>query len=144
MKSLLNLNKLIVLFISIGYLVLATDIYAEHFNRLPESKVMWIPIVFGLTAGLLGFLIVLVFNKASYFIFLALMFISSFVGMAGMYFHNQWRIPMIKEFLSGKHLDLASFVSFTPLLAPSAFLAMAGLGFLIAYFEPWGFEDVSV
>ena len=138
MKDFLKLNKLLVLFISTGFIVLAIDIYAEHFNRLSDTKIMWIPIIFGIVAGLLGFVIVFLFNRISYILFLVLMFCSSLVGLTGLYFHNKWRFPMIKEFfLDGKVLDLPSFVTFTPLLAPSAFLAMAGLGLLIAFFEPW-------
>ena len=142
MKNFLKLNRLLVLFTSIGYMVLAMDIYAEHFNGLSLKSVMWIPIVFGVVASVLGILVFILFNRASYYLYIVLMFLSSIVGLLGLYFHNKWRYPMIVEILNNpKSLDFSSFVSFTPILAPSAFLAMAGLGLLIVYFEPWYKED---
>lgn len=144
MKNFLKLNRLLVLFISVGYLVLAMDIYAEHFNGLSVKSVMWIPVVFGVIAFVLGVLVFVFFNKVSYYLFIILMGLSSIVGILGLYFHNKWRYPMIVEaLLNPKSLDLGALVSFTPILAPSAFLAMAGLGILISFFEPWYKEESS-
>lgn len=144
MKDFLKLNRLLVLFISIGYMVLAMDIYAEHFNGLSAKTVMWIPIIFGVIASILGVLIFILFNKFSYYLFIFLMVISSAVGLLGLYFHNKWRYPMVVEsILNSKTLDFSALVSFTPILAPSAFLAMAGLGILICFFEPWYKEESS-
>lgn len=142
MQNLLKLNRLLVLFISIGYMVLAMDIYAEHFNGLSVKSVMWVPIVFGIAASVLGIVVFIVFNKFSYYLFIVLMFFSSIVGLLGLYFHNKWRYPMVLEAIKkSQSIDFSSFVSFTPILAPSAFLAMAGLGILICFFEPWYKEE---
>ena len=142
MKSFLKLNRLLVLFISMGYMVLAMDIYAEHFNGLSVKSIMWIPIVFGSVASILGILVFILFNKVSYYLFIVLMFLSSVVGLLGLYFHNKWRYPMVLEalFHSGI-IDFSVLSSFTPIFAPSAFLAMAGLGFLVICFEPWYKEE---
>lgn len=142
MKDFLKLNRLLVLFISFGYLILAMDIYAEHFNGLSVKSVMWIPIIFGVVASILGILIFILFNKFAYYLFIVLMLCSSVVGFLGLYFHNKWRYPMIVEalFHSGA-IDFNALVSFTPIFAPSAFLAMAGLGILICFFEPWYKEE---
>ncbi len=134
-----NLNRIIVLFVSIGFLALAIDIYAEHYQGLTQSKIMWIPIIFSLIAALSGFFITIIFNRFTYYYFTFLMFISAIVGSMGLYFHNKWRFEMLKKvFLKTEYFDFGVFVSMTPILAPLAFIALAMLGFTIAFFEPWG------
>ncbi len=137
MNNFLKLNRILVLFISTGLIVLAFDIYAEHYQRLADNKIMWIPIIFGLIGGIVGIGVAVVFNKISYYVFQVSMLISMIVGSLGMYFHNKWRVPMILEFLSGKEFDFSAFATFTPILAPSAFIAMGMMGLIITFFEKW-------
>ena len=144
MKSILKLNRLIVFFISIGYLVLAFEIYTQHFDQLAEKKIMWTPIIFGVVGGIVGLIIAFYFNKLSFYFFHLLMFTSILVGCLGLYLHNRWRLPAFINFLFYKKpFDFQILTTYTPLLAPSAFIVMGGLGLLIAIFEGWGCEDVE-
>lgn len=138
MKSFFQLNRLIVFFISIGYLVLSFEIYLQHYDLLPEKKIMWTPIIFGLVGGIIGLLITLAFNKLSYYLFFVLMFISICVGTLGLFLHNRWRFPkFIDSLFHGKPFDFGILTTYTPLLAPSAFIAIGTLGILIAIFQRW-------
>lgn len=135
MDKYLKLNRLIVLFISIGFIVLAFEIYLVHYIHIKANNYFaYIPIVFGFVAGSIGCLIFLLFNRVSFFVFNVLMLLSNVVGLLGLYFHNKWRFPDILK----NPLDMELLTVFTPVIAPSAFCAMGALGLLIAYFEPWG------
>ena len=139
MNKFLQLNRLIIFFISIGLLVLAFEIYLQHFDQLQEKPVMWTPIVFGFTGGLSGLLMTLIFNRLSYYSFLVLMTISILVGTLGLFLHNRWRFPSFSAFLfHGKPLDFEILTTYTPLLSPSSFIAIGGLGILVAIFNRWG------
>lgn len=100
---------------------------------------MWTPIVFGSVGGVVGLLIAIVFNRVSYFLFFILMTVSICVGTLGLYLHNRWRFPAVIDFLfHNKPFDFNILTVYSPLLAPSAFIAMGGLGILVAIFEGWG------
>ena len=73
MKKSLQLNRLIVLFIGIGLLVLSFEIYLMHYDQLATKKIMWTPIVFGSIGGFAVILISIIFNKMSYYLFLIIM-----------------------------------------------------------------------
>ena len=142
MKSFLQLNRLVVFFISVGLFVLSFEIYLQHFDLLPQKKIMWTPIVFGLLGGTAGLLIAFVFNKISYYLFFVLMIVSICVGMLGLCLHNRWRLPALCDFLFyGRLFDFNILTTYTPLLAPSAFIAIGGLGILVALFQAWGERD---
>ncbi|MBI3590448.1 MAG: hypothetical protein HY094_03595 [Candidatus Melainabacteria bacterium] len=133
------MNRLVVFFLGLGFLVLAFEIYLQHYELLSAKKIMWTPIVFGTVGGLITILIALIFNKTTYYLFFALMIISIFVGTLGLYLHNRWRFPAFAGFLfHEKPFDFSILTSYTPLLAPSAFIAMGGLGILIAIYDRWG------
>ena len=135
----MQFNRLIVFFISIGYFVLAFEIYLQHYDLLPDKKIMWTPIVFGTVGGAAGILIGLFFNRVSYYFFVFLMLISIYVGTLGLYLHNRWRFPKIIDFLyHHKPFEFEILTTYTPLLAPSAFVAIGGLGILVALFHKWG------
>ena len=100
---------------------------------------MWTPIVFGTLGGITGLLIALFFNRLTYYLFFPLMFISVVVGTLGLYLHNRWRFPQLIGFLfQGQKFPFEILTTYTPLLAPSAFIAMGGLGILIAVYYRWG------
>ncbi len=133
-----KLNRLIVLFIGTGLLVLAFEIYLMHYAQLSSKKIMWTPIIFGIIGGPVVVLISILFNKASHYLFLLLMVVSSFVGLLGLYLHNKWRFPsIINALFFNRSFDFEILTTYTPLLAPSAFIAIGGLGILVALFEPW-------
>ncbi len=139
MSKFLQLNRLVVFFISLGFLILAFEIYLQHYDLLPEKSIMWTPIVFGLTGGIFGLLIVLIFNRPSYYLFLLLMISSMLVGALGLFLHNRWRLNSLEAFLfQGKPLDFEILTTYTPLLAPSSFIAIGGFGILVAVFNKWG------
>lgn len=139
MQSFFKLNRLVVLFISFGFLVLSFEIYLQHYDQLAHKKIMWTPIIFGLVGGIVGLLITLLFNRLSYYLFFILMSISICVGTLGLYLHNRWRFPSFIDFLLHKKpFDFEILTTYTPLLAPSAFIAIGGLGILIAIFQRWG------
>ena len=73
MKKIWGLNRIIVLFISIGYFVLSFEVYLQHYDQLQDKQIMWTPILFGLIGGLIEIFIVICFNKASYYLFFVLM-----------------------------------------------------------------------
>lgn len=139
MDKFFKFNRLIVFFLGIGLLVLAFEIFLQHYDLLSEKKQTFIPIVFGSVGGVLTMLIVLIFNRASYYLFLFLMSISILVGTLGLYFHNRWRFPAFMDFIfHGKEFDFQILTTYTPLLAPSAFIAIGGLGILVALYCEWG------
>ena len=139
MQSFFKLNRLIVFFIACGFFVLAFEIYLQHYNQLQDKKIMWTPIVFGTIGGIVGLLIALIFNRISYYLFFILMIISILVGILGLYLHNRWRIPTaINFFINGIPFNFEILTTYTPFLAPSAFIAMGGLGLLIAIYQEWG------
>lgn len=138
MKDFFKLNRLVVLFIAFGLMVLAFEVYLQHYLRLSQKSIMWLPIIFGIVGGFLTLLIVIIFNNLCYYLFILLMTCSMVVGTLGLYFHNRWRFPEIVGYLfHGKPFDFETLITFTPPLAPSAFIAMGGLGILIAIFEGW-------
>jgi len=134
----LQLNRLIVLLIGVGLLVLAFEVYLMHYSQLASKKIMWTPIIFGSVGGLLVIFISIIFNRASYYFFLLLMIISMCVGTLGLYLHNRWRLSAIfNSLFLHKPFDFEILTTYTPLLAPSAFIAIGGLGILVAIFEKW-------
>ena len=138
MNKFLKLNRLIVLFIGIGLLVLSFEVYLMHYDQLPNKKIMWTPIIFGSVGGLSVIFISLIFNRISYYLFLMVMGVSIGVGFVGLYLHNRWRLPAILSALFfHKPFDFEVLTTYTPLLAPSAFIAVGGLGVLIAFFDRW-------
>lgn len=137
----IRFNRLIAFFLANGLLVLAFEIFLAHHQLLNEKPATWIPIVFGSIGGILTFLIVLIFNRFSYYLFLILMTISVIVGTLGLYFHNMWRFPALKDFIfNGKPFDFQILTTYTPLLAPSAFAAIGVLGIILALYYQWGNE----
>ncbi len=137
----IRFNRLIVFFLATGLLVLAFEIFLQHYPLLNEKPATWIPIVFGSIGGILISLIVLIFNRLSYYLFLILMTISILVGTLGLYFHNRWRFPAIKDFIfNSKPFDFQILTTYTPLLAPSAFAAIGVLGIILALYYQWGNE----
>ena len=138
-KKFIPLNRLIVFFLSLGFLVLAFEVYTMHYKQLPERTIMWTPIVFGVVAGISGFLITLIFNRFSYYLFCILMIISIGVGTLGLYLHNKWRFPAVIDFLfHNKPFSFELLTTYTPVIAPSCFIAMGGIGLIIAIYEEWG------
>lgn len=139
MQDFLKLNRLLIFFIGIGLIVLSFEVFTMHYNRIFSNVIMWIPVIFGLVGGILTLLIFLLFTRLSYYVFFLIMFVSIIVGFLGMYYHNYWRFPVFYDFFFHyKPIPFTVFTTFTPFLAPSAFIAIGGLGFLIAFFEPWG------
>ncbi len=138
MKKFFQLNRLIVLFIGIGLFVLAFEIYLMHYEQLSVKRIMWTPIIFGSIGGASVILISGIFNRISYYLFLVVMGVSVCVGFLGLYLHNRWRFSAIMNTLFfHKPFDFEILTAYTPLLAPSAFIAIGGLGILIAVFERW-------
>ncbi len=138
MKKYISFNRLVVFLIAVGYLILAWEIYLQHYDQLNEKKIMWVPIVFGLVSGFLGILITMSFQRVSYYLFVFLMSVSICVGGLGIFLHNRWRGVRFRDFLLyGKPFDFEILTTYTPLLAPSAFVAIGILGIMVAYYFPW-------
>lgn len=136
MGNFIQFNRLIVFFISCGLFVLSFEIYLQHYDQLDDKKIMWTPIVFGLVGSLIGLLISIIFNRFTFYLFCLLMLISICVGCLGLFLHNRWRFPAVYSFLfEGKPFDFSILTTYTPLLAPSAFIAIGGLGILVAIFQ---------
>lgn len=134
----LKLNRLIVLFIGTGLLVLAFEIYLMHYAQLSSKKIMWLPVIFGAIGGIGVISISIVFNRLSHYLFILVMLLSSSVGLLGLYLHNKWRFSSIfNSLFLHKPFDFEILTTYTPLLAPSAFMAIGGLGILIALFDKW-------
>ena len=109
-----------------------------HYEQLTTKKIMWTPIIFGSIGGFAVILISLIFNRSSYYLFLMIMMISICIGFLGLYLHNRWRFSHIVEALFfHKPFDFEILTTYTPLLAPSAFVAIGGLGILVTLFERW-------
>ena len=118
--------------------MLAFEVYLMHYDQLHDKKIMWTPIIFGSIGGFTVILVSLSFNRISYYLFLAVMGVSICVGSLGLYLHNRWRFPaIINTLFFHKSFDFEVLTTYTPLLAPSAFMAIGGLGILIALFERW-------
>ena len=139
MSKYFQFNRLIVFFIATGFFVLAFEIYLEHYNILNDKKLSRIPVIFGIAGGITTLLISLIFNRISYYLFFVVMSISICVGFYGLYLHNLWRFQAFANFFLHKGpLSFEILTEFTPLLAPSAFIAMGGLGILVGVFNSWG------
>ena len=120
-------------------MVLAFEVFTMHYNLLPEKRIMWTPIIFGSIGGFLVLLVSIFFNRLSYYLFFILMGTSLMVGFLGLYLHNRWRFPVFLDFLfHNKPFEFEILTTYTPVLAPSAFIAIGSLGMLIAVFEGWG------
>ena len=138
MKKLIPLNRLIVFYIACGLLVFALEVYLQHYSRLQDTKIMWTPIIFGLTGGIMCLGVAIVFNRLSYYLFIILMNLSILVGLMGLYFHNKWRYPAFADLLfHAKALHMEMLTTFTPLVAPAAFIALGVLGLSVAFYEKW-------
>lgn len=138
----ISFNRLVLFFLSVGFLVLSFEVFLLHYQGLNEKKVMWTPIIFGLIGGILGIFSSVLFNRLTYYLSCLIMFMAIIVGTMGLYFHNQWRFPLFINFvLKGIPFPLESLTTVPPLLAPSAFIAMGSLGILLAIFMPWGKKD---
>jgi len=121
-----------------GLLILAFEVYLQHFEKLSEIKIMWTPVIFGVVGGLLGVFISIFFNTISYYLFVVIMGVSMVVGSMGLYFHNKWRIPLILSSLADKEpVSIEFLVVNPPLLAPSAFVGLGVIGLLLAFYQPW-------
>lgn len=119
-------------------MVLAFEIYLQHYDILNDKKLAWTPIIFGTVGGIITLLISLVFDRISYYLFFVIMIISISVGSCGLYLHNVWRLPAFANFFFHKKpFNFEILTQFTPFLAPSAFIAIGGLGILVAVFDSW-------
>lgn len=135
----MQFNRIIVFFISLGLLILSFEIYLQHFDQLNDKKVMWTPIIFGLVGGILGIFITFIFNRVSYYVFFVLMSFSILVGTLGLFLHNKWRLLIFYDSIfHGKSLAFEILTTYTPLLAPSSFIAIGSLGILVAICHGWG------
>ena len=138
MKTPFSLNRLVVLGIGLGFLALAFEVYLMHYKQLSERDIMWTPIIFGIVGGISSILIFIFFHKLTFYVFQALMLISIFVGGLGLYLHNQWRLPAVMNSVFNQSpFNFEILTTYTPLLAPSAFMAMGGLGILISFYHRW-------
>lgn len=138
MGEFIRFNRLIVLFLGVGFLVLAFEIFLQHHEVLVDKKIAWTPILFGTIGGILTVLVAIFFNRLSYYLFIVIMLISVCVGTLGVCLHNIWRVPKFLDFLFwNKPFDFEILTTYTPLLAPSAFVAMGGLGILVAVYHSW-------
>ena len=138
MNKFFQLSRLIVLFIGMGLLVLSFEVYLMHYDQLATKRIMWTPIIFGSIGGFTIILISLIFNRMSYYLFFVVMGISICVGFLGLYLHNRWRFSaIINTLFFHKPFDFEVLTTYTPLVAPSAFIAIGGLGILVAIYDKW-------
>lgn len=139
MKNIIRFNRIFVFFLSAGFLVLGFEVFLQHYVGLEERPQMWIPIIFGGVGGFFGIIIFILFNRVSLILFYGLMLVSIVVGMMGLYFHNELRVPLIvKTLFAGNIFPFESLTANPPLLAPSAFVAIGTIGALVAFYFPWG------
>jgi len=132
----LSRDQLMLLMAAINQLFLSLDIYLAHHLNGQISRNEWIPIVFGLVAGILLLLAGLIaFRQRPLATLLANgVFISSIVvGVLGMYFH------LSRTSLTGSQLDPSQTVGVLifapPILGPFMFILIGVLGISAAWIE---------
>jgi hypothetical protein len=117
-----------------GYLFLMLDIRFEHREVITETWQGWIPIAFSGLMILFGPLSLWFFEKGGKYLLAAAYLLSLIVGMVGIWFHSDGKLPArLDELLSvWQHFDpQAHHKHYPPILAPLAFLGLGTIGILL-------------
>lgn len=122
--------------VAMNEFILSLDIWLAHDANGTIRPFEWIPIIFGVVAGVLLLLAGLISlrRRGTAIVISLVVFLSSIVvGLLGAFFHLQRAIPPSGVLGSGKPLDL--FVFAPPVLGPLAFAGIAIIGVIAAVYE---------
>jgi hypothetical protein len=123
-----SLNRLLVLFTTIGFAFLLADTTIEHWPAFEEELIVYIPLVFCLIGLVLGIIVIIKWKERLIRWFQILLFASLIVSAAGLYFHIEEEEDEIN--LTTEEREHEENEKDKPLLAPIAFGGVAIIGLL--------------
>jgi hypothetical protein len=123
-----SLNRLLVLFTSLGFAFLLLDTTIEHWDILKDELMADIPLVFSIIGLVLGVIVAIKWKDNLIYFFQIFLFISFIVAGAGMYFHVVEEEDEIN--LTAEKREHEEKEKEKPLMAPIAFAGLAAAGLL--------------
>jgi hypothetical protein len=122
-----SLNRLLALFASLGFALLAIDSAIEHRDIFSKEPFSLVPVMFGALGAILAAFVVLKWSAKWIRILQMFLFVSFVVAAAGFYFHvkeeddDEATQPKIVQEQKEKE---------KPIIAPLAFAGVAAIGLL--------------
>jgi hypothetical protein len=123
-----SLNRLLVLFTSLGFAFLLLDTTIEHWDILKDELMAYIPLVFCIIGLVLGVIVAIKWKDNLIYFFQIFLFISFIVTGAGIYFHVVEEEDEIN--LTAEKREHEEKEKEKPLMAPIAFAGLAAAGLL--------------
>jgi len=123
-----SLNRLLVLFSSVGFAFLLLDTTIEHWETFEEEIMVFIPLVFSIIGAVLGILVVITWKEKLIRWFQILLFASFIISAAGLYFHIEEEEDDIDLTIEEREHEKKEGEK--PLLAPLSFAGIAVVGLL--------------
>jgi hypothetical protein len=134
-----SLNRLLVLFTTIGFLFLMVDSIIEHWSAFSQEIMCFIPVAFGAIGLVVGTLTVRQWKDQWIRRFHILLFTTFVVSAAGLYFHIIEEED--DEQLTAEQREHEKTEKEKPLLAPLTFAGLAAVG-LIGTSRKWQAEVI--
>ncbi len=123
-----NLDRIVILFVSLAYLLVGIQVTLYHYRQNFHHKIMWLPVV--LSPLLFLAMLLLTFNLADGIITLNiwLLWFAVLAGLIGFYRHFKG----VGQRVGG--YELRNFLIGPPVILPLVFSAVGGLGLIAIYF----------
>ncbi|HZG87952.1 hypothetical protein [Paenibacillus sp.] len=117
-----NLNRVIILFVGLAYLLVGIQVTLYHYRQNFRGKSMWAPVIISPLLFVSGVLLAFYRSAWSLNLFLALLVLGALIGVIGVYFH--WR--GVGRRVGG--YELRNFMIGPPVVLPMIFAALAVFG----------------
>ena len=132
----LSRDQLMLLIAAINEIFLSVDVYLAHSTSGQLKPNEWIPVIFGVTAGvllLLAGVIAIRFRPLATILANIVLLASVVVGLLGIYFHLS-RTVLLSSPL-GQQSAVSALIWAPPVLGPAAFILVGVLGISAAWIE---------
>ncbi|OFV81526.1 MAG: hypothetical protein A2Y78_03535 [Acidobacteria bacterium RBG_13_68_16] len=141
MRQVLSINRLIVIFCTLGFLFLVVDTFLEHIEAFKDEPLAWIPVAFSVVGLAIAGIASARWNE-TWIRLLHWCFIAALaVGAAGVCLHVADQFESEEERVA-EHGDDTEEHKLPPILPPLAFTGLGAFG-LIATLRKWQAETKS-
>ena len=134
----LSLNRMLIMFVAVGFLFLAIETILEHWNVFSQEPFAFVPVVCSIVGMLVSIAALVRWDERGIWLLHATLFVTFAVAAAGIYFHAEVgeSEPLAAEQRAHEQREKKP-----PLLAPLSFAGLAIVG-LLATSRKWKAETV--